>query len=241
MILTPALTRRSATSWAASAGTARTPTTISSSATTASQLAEVAHLQLADLGCRRRSGRRRTSATTWKPWSAKIAELAIAWPRLPAPKRAMLCWPEVRRILRISDDQRLDVVADPALAELAEAGEVAADLGRVDVGVLGELLRGDRLAAHLARLGQHLQVAREARGDAEREALAFDREAPRRLELLDHLDHAPTVSSLARTAASSRISSETTTPSTSTTGICSRWRRSSSSSLSMSISCSSKR
>ena len=98
-------------------------------------------------------------------------------------------------------DQRLDVVADPALAELAEAGEVAADLGRVDVGVLGELLRGDRVAAHLARLGQHLQVAREARGDAQREAVPFDREPPRGLELLDHLDHAPTVSSLARTAA----------------------------------------
>ena len=77
-------------------------------------------------------------------------------------------------------DQRVDVVADPALAELAEAGEVAADLGRVDVGVLGELLRGDRLPAHLARLGQHLQVAREARRDAEREALAVDRSGPRR-------------------------------------------------------------
>ena len=138
-------------------------------------------------------------------------------------------------------DQRVDVVADPALAELAEAGEVAADLGRVDVGVLGELLRGDRLAAHLARLRQHLQVAREARGDAQREALAFDRQAPGGLELLDHLDHAPTVSSLARTAVSSRTSSETTIPSTSTTGMRSRWRRSSSSSLSMSISCRSKR
>jgi hypothetical protein len=41
-------------------------------------------------------------ATIWKPWSAKMSELAIACPRLPAPKRAMLCWPEVRRILRIS-------------------------------------------------------------------------------------------------------------------------------------------
>ena len=40
-------------------------------------------------------------------------------------------------------DQRVDPVADPALAELAEPREVAADLGRVDVGVLGELLRGD--------------------------------------------------------------------------------------------------
>ena len=41
-------------------------------------------------------------ATIWKPWSANTSELAIAWPSLPAPKRAMLCWPEVRRILRIS-------------------------------------------------------------------------------------------------------------------------------------------
>ena len=48
-------------------------------------------------------------------------------------------------------DQRVDVVADAALAELAESGEVAADLRRVDVRVLRELLRGDRLLAHLAR------------------------------------------------------------------------------------------
>jgi hypothetical protein len=36
-----------------------------------------------------------------KPWSANTPDVAIAWPRLPAPNRAMLCWPEVRRILRI--------------------------------------------------------------------------------------------------------------------------------------------
>ena len=69
-------------------------------------------------------------------------------------------------------DQRLDAVADAALAELAEAREVAADLGRVDVRVLGQLLGGDRLPAHLARLDQHLEVAREAGRDAEREPLA---------------------------------------------------------------------
>ncbi len=40
-------------------------------------------------------------ATTRKPWSAKISEEAIALPRCPAPIRAMLCWPAVRRILRI--------------------------------------------------------------------------------------------------------------------------------------------
>src|SRR4029453_5136315 len=49
-------------------------------------------------------------------------------------------------------DERVDVVADPALAELAEPGEVAADLRRVHVGVLGQLLRRDGLLAHLARL-----------------------------------------------------------------------------------------
>jgi hypothetical protein len=37
-------------------------------------------------------------------------------------------------------DQRIDVVAHAALAELAEAGQVAADLGRVDVGEVRELL-----------------------------------------------------------------------------------------------------
>ena len=142
-----------------------------------------------------------------------MSELAIAWPRLPAPNRAMLCWPEVRRILRISRDQRVDVVADPALAELAEAGEVAADLGRVDVRVLGELLRGDRLAAHLAGLGQHLQVAREARRDAEREALAVDRSRPSPASARSIV---PARSSPAQYragragAAASRISSETT-------------------------------
>ena len=211
MIFTPASTRRSATAWAASAGTARTPTTISSSATTALELAEVAHLQLADLGCRRRSGRRRRWRRSGSRGRRRSSELAIAWPRLPAPKRAMLCWPEVRRILRISDDQRVDVVADAALAELAEAGEVAADLGRVDVGVLGELLRGDRLPAHLARLGQHLQVAREARRDAQREPLAVDRSARRPRRAPRSTSTMPPQYRAWRAARrASRISSETT-------------------------------
>ena len=96
---------------------------------------------------------------------------AIAWPRWPAPNSAMLCWPAVRRILRICETSAVDVVADAALAELAEAGEVAADLRRVDVRAVGELLRGDRLLALLLGLREDLQVARQPRGDAEREAL----------------------------------------------------------------------
>src|SRR5664279_487232 len=68
-------------------------------------------------------------------------------------------------------DQGLDVVAHPPLAELAKAREVAADLRRVDVRVVGQLLGGDRLLADLAGLGEDLEVARESRGHPERELL----------------------------------------------------------------------
>ena len=68
-------------------------------------------------------------------------------------------------------EQRVDVVADPALAELAEGGQVAADLRRVDVRVVGDLLRGDALLAHLLRLRQHLEVPGEARRDTHRQTI----------------------------------------------------------------------
>ena len=101
------------------------------------------------------------------PCSAKIGELAIAWPRRPAPMRAMLCCPCVRRIFRISPSSESIVVADAALAELPEGGEVAPDLRRVDVRVLGDLLRGDPRLPHLPGLRQHLEVAGEAHRDHE--------------------------------------------------------------------------
>src|SRR2546429_9965901 len=63
-------------------------------------------------------------------------------------------------------EQRVDVVADPALAELAERREVAANLGRVDVRVVRDLLRGDAVLAHLLRLGQNLQISTQPGGDA---------------------------------------------------------------------------
>ena len=69
-------------------------------------------------------------------------------------------------------DQRVDVVADPALAELAEPGQVAADLGGIDVGVLGDRLRGDAGLPHLLGLCQHLEIAGEPRGDPEGEAVS---------------------------------------------------------------------
>ena len=178
MILTPASTRRSATAWAASAGTARTPTTISSSATTASSSAKSrtrrSPTSLADdLGIDVEDGDD-LEAVVGEDVGAgdRLAEVAGAEEGDVVLARGAQDLADLR-------DQRVDVVADAALAELAEAGEIAADLGRVDVRVLGELLRGDRLPAHLPGLGQHLQVARQPRGDAEREPLAVDDRARR--------------------------------------------------------------
>ena len=48
------------------------------------------------------SGSLSNTAAMLMPCSAKIGELAIAWPSRPAPMSAMLCCPCVRRILRIS-------------------------------------------------------------------------------------------------------------------------------------------
>src|SRR4051812_16628177 len=69
-------------------------------------------------------------------------------------------------------EERVDVVADAPLAELAERGEVAPDLRRVDVRVVGDLLGGDSLLAHLLGLREHLEIAGEARGHTDGEPLA---------------------------------------------------------------------
>ena len=68
-------------------------------------------------------------------------------------------------------EQRVDVVADPALAEAPEAGQIPTDLGGVDVRVLRDLLRRDPVLAHLLRLREHLQVAAEPRRHAHCQSL----------------------------------------------------------------------
>src|SRR6185312_12948371 len=118
MIFTPASTSRSATSWAASAGTASTPTTTSSSATTWARSSLSGRTTTSPISCPTFDSSTSKTATTWKPWSAKIAEEAIAWPRWPAPKRAMLCWPAVRRILRISETSESTLYPTPRLPNL---------------------------------------------------------------------------------------------------------------------------
>jgi hypothetical protein len=152
MIFTPASTRRSATACAAAAGTARTPTTISCAETTASSSPKSRICRL----------------PTWLPTTSgdRLAEVAGA-------EEGDVVLTGGAQDLADLRHQRVDVVADPPLAELAEAREVAADLGRIDVRVVRQFLRGDRLPPHLAGLGQHLQVAGEARGDTEREPLAI--------------------------------------------------------------------
>ena len=111
-------------------------------------------------------------ATTLKPWSAKMSERGDRAAEVAGAEQGDVVLAAGPQDLADLGDQRVDVVADAALAELAEARQVAADLRGVDVGVLRQLLRGDRLLAHLAGLRQHLQVARQARGDAQGEAVS---------------------------------------------------------------------
>ena len=105
------------------------------------------------------------------PCSMKIGEPAIAWPEPAGADEGDVVLPLRAQDLPDLGEQAVDRVPDPALAELAEVGEVAADLGRVDVRVVGDLLRRDPLLAHLLRLGQHLEVAREPRRDADADAI----------------------------------------------------------------------
>src|SRR4029079_13708484 len=118
--------------------------------------------------------------------------------------------------------QRVDVVADPSLSELAEPGEVAADLGRVDVRVVGELLRGDRRLAHLVGLSQHLQVTRKAGSNAEGEALSALREGERSIAVSVLVVHVCMLARHRSSSVASITSSSASWPSIATTGIRSR-------------------
>jgi hypothetical protein len=68
-------------------------------------------------------------------------------------------------------EQAVRVVADTPFSELAECREVTTDLRRVDVRVVRDLLRRDPVLAHLPRLGEHLQIATQARRDPDGETL----------------------------------------------------------------------
>src|SRR6476620_8165387 len=119
MIFTPAPTSRSAASWAASSGTAKTPTMMLRSRTAAGR---------SDTACTVRSpmpvpilaGSESKTPAMLNPWSANAGadEHDVVLSRRPQD-------------LADLGDQVVDVVAHAALAELAEAGQVAPDLGGV--------------------------------------------------------------------------------------------------------------
>ena len=67
--------------------------------------------------------------------------------------------------------QLLDVVADAADAELAEIGEILANLRGVQVELLGQRLRRDRLHAGLVERVEAAQVDRQAVGGQLRDRL----------------------------------------------------------------------
>ena len=174
MIFTPASIRSSATCCALSAGTARTPTMMFFSRTASGEAAVVADLDVAD----RPPDLLRVGVEDGGDVDPVLGEDRRARDRLA--EAAGADQRDVVLALRAQDladlaEQRVDVVADPALAELAESREVAPDLGRVDVRVVGDLLRGDALLAHLLRLGQHLEVAGQPRRDADRQPIRRDR------------------------------------------------------------------
>ena len=174
MILTPASTRSSARPCAAAVGTAEHADDDVLLLDDRTQLVVVAHDVLADpLADLRRIGvEDRHDAEAVVGEDVRGGDRLAEVPGAEQRDVVLAGGPQDLADLR---DERVDVVAHAALAELAEAREVAADLRRVDVRVVGELLRGDRLAAHLARLRQHLQVARQARRDAERQPLGRNR------------------------------------------------------------------
>ena len=101
MIFTPDPTSSSATCGALSAGTAITPTMMFFSRTAVGSV-RMSPTSIEPIDPPTFSGSLSKTAAMLIPCSAKIGDEAIASPSRPAPTRAMLCWPCVRRILRIS-------------------------------------------------------------------------------------------------------------------------------------------
>ena len=117
-------------------------------------------------------------------------------------------------------DQRVDVVADAALAELPEPGQVAPDLSGVDVRVVRQLLGGDGVLPHLLGLGEHLEVTRESSGDTQREPVASSFGQVQTAAIHAAMDaHEPTLSSSRPSSSGFTRSSKAASPSTSRTGM----------------------
>ena len=155
--LTPAATRRSATSWAAPAGVAMMPMAIPCWRAIVGQVVDVADRDAADLRPTL-PGSASTRAATGKPRSWKprvvgegLAQVADA----DDDDRPVVGEAELAAHL---EQQVLDVVADAPGAVGAEVGEVLAHLGGVDAGQLGQPLGRDRGRPVVGHLEQAAQV-----------------------------------------------------------------------------------
>src|SRR2546430_1519591 len=96
MIFTPEPSSSSATCWALSAGTARTPTMMFFSRTTCGSV-RMSVTDCEPIARPTRSGSLSKTAAILIPCSPEIGQLAIAWPRRPAPTSALCCCPCVSR------------------------------------------------------------------------------------------------------------------------------------------------
>ena len=171
MLLTPAATSRSQTSWATCAGVAITPIATPRSPTTSSRSRQRHHRQPGDLGAHDR----RVGVDQRPDREPARGEPAVVGQRVPEvaephdDDRPVLGQAQLAGDL---EDQVVDVVADAPGAVGAEVGEVLAQLRRVDPGRGGELLRGDGRDAVLGQRAERPQVERQAGHGGVRHALA---------------------------------------------------------------------
>ena len=158
MDVTPAATRRSATSWAPVAGVAMMPMASASAADDLGQVVEVAHLEAADLGADLAPASMSTIAATGKaPFaeSAVVGEGVAEVAGADDDDRPVLGEAELAAHL---EQEVLDVVADASGAVRPEVGQVLAHLRRVHAGQLGQPLRRDGGGARLGDLEEDAQV-----------------------------------------------------------------------------------
>ena len=237
MIFAPAPMSASAASCAVSAGTAMTPTMMLRSRAISRDVVDRADREVADA----RPDLLRVVVEHRRDRDAVLGEDRRARDRAPEPAGADER--DVVLALRAQDlpdllEQRVGAVADAALAEPSERREVAPDLRRVDVRVLGDLLRRDPLLAHLPRLRQDLEVPAQARCDSHGEAFGHVLSPCRRFVTKRHDSASGPPDAVGRTvydpARRARSASASTkyvnacSPSISTTGRSSRYRASSS-------------
>ena len=158
--MTPALTRRSAASWAAPPGVAMTPIETPLARTIGGEVVELAHAHAAD----HRADLGGVDVDDAGDREATLAEAAVAGEGLAEVAGADDDdGPVVGEAELTADlvDEVLDLVADAAGAVGAEVAEVLADLGGVDAGEIGELLGRHVRRAGVGLLEEDPQVHRQ--------------------------------------------------------------------------------